>query len=533
MEALFQSEDTSQHQEGPSLQPDLPSYIAALPSGLDPDVLRFLQHKGALVPPSLMMTDELIRAYVCYVHPFMPLLDMGPFFRAIDSEGVNTKVSILLFQAVMFAGVTFVNKECLKRAGFQSHNQARTAFFDRVKLLYNADIESDPITLIQVLLLIAFYHDEPGGMKGRRYFLSSALSFAANLGLDGSFELETLPLTYRKFRRRLWSCGLMIDASVSMSDRRAACIRPRDLTAPALQLGDLNNEDLSEVLDWYYMRDRETDARILRKLSIMNIKLYVLIDRILNILYTPTTIHSGNLAVDTKTVLVPKTSDTFAPDCVTLDRELREWYAELSNTEGSNVGRDHRRNGRVVGVHSAIVEMLYNTALILVHRPHDAVKHPDNSAARSLRDFSETVTKQAARRVTDIATPLQEGDLLRFLPPVGATALLNAAMEHVKDALPGDTAINSGGRSYLDQTKMLLVDLQDVYGSAGSAVRVIESVCTRSSFFTESRLQAGNHEGCHTHASPELLDTGHAAQLLSSGRLDIAACERIDWSVVR
>lgn len=375
------------------------------------------------------------------------------------------------------------------------------------------------------------YHEQPRNTKGSRHFLSAALCFAADIGLDGSFELESLPLAYRKFRRRLWSCCLTIDKFVSMSECRAACIRPGNLNTSTLQLDDLNDTDLSDALDRYYMRDRETDARILRKLSIMNAKLYALIDRILDMLYIPT-IHSGNLTINTKTVLVPKTSSRFAPDCMAFDQDLRKWYVELSTTEGSNVSRDHRRNGRVVGVHSAMVEMLYNTALILVHRPHVSLNHPENSGARSLQGFSKTVTKEAARRITNIAIPLQEGNLLRFLPPVGVTALLTAAREHISDARPGgNTAISSEGRWYLDQTKMLLVHLQSVYGSAEWAVRLVESICT--TLFSEHGLEAGNSDG-DMPASQELLNTGFAAELLFSGRLDIADLEEsIDRSVVR
>ncbi|KIW17687.1 hypothetical protein PV08_04882 [Exophiala spinifera] len=533
LDSLLNPEATPDVEEVPRL--GIPGYITALPSGLDLEALQFLRVRGALSIPTAEVIDELIGAYVCYIHPFMPLLDMRPFIRAVDSDGENEKISLLLFQAVMFAGATFVNEGCLSRAGYQNRNQACTSLFDRSQLLYNADIESDPTTLTQALLLMTYYHHDPGHTKGRHHLLTAACSFGTDTGLDGSPEPEVFPVAHRKLRRRLWSCCLIVDKFVSMSERRVACIHPGKSTAHTLELGDLNDTDLNDALDRYYMRDRETDARILRKLSIMNTKIYSIIDHILNTLYTPV-VYSDTLTFTTKTVLVPQTSTEIAPDCMALDQELRKWYAELSTTEGSNVGRDHRRNGRVVGVHSAIVEMLYNTALILVHRPHATLRLPENSAARFLQEFSGAVTNEAARRITDIATPLQEGHLLRFLPPVGVTALFTAAREHVGDVRSGDTTTRNRGRGYFDQTKMLLIHLQSVYKSAEWAVRVIDSICTR--LVNESELDAATGDGDVSEslpASPETVMTGYAAELLFAGRLGTAGLESkdIDWSVVK
>ena len=84
------------------------------------------------------MRDELLRAYICYVHPLLPLLDLEDFLKAIDGGDGSNTISLILFQAVMFAGASFVDMSHLESEGFQYRKQARKAFFTRVRVGHDA-----------------------------------------------------------------------------------------------------------------------------------------------------------------------------------------------------------------------------------------------------------------------------------------------------------------------------------------------------------------------------------------------------------
>lgn len=346
------------------------------------------------------------------------------------------------------------------------------------QLLYDADVEPDPTTLVKVLLLMTYQCDKPGDTKGRFYYLRIAVSLAADIGLNESLTSGHHSTKQLKMKRRLWWCCLMRENLLAMSERRTAGISTDISTVPIPHLDDLNDTDLSEALCRFYMPNSETDARILSKLCIQKIKLCVLIDRILDTLYELGH-HQPLTTTGPAMLLIPKLSDSLTAEGIARDQELRQWYAELCSTEGSMVGQDHRRNGRVVGPHSAILEMLFYTVVGMVHRPLLLHTQSKESAANALQDFSRQTLRLAAQRITDIANPLAEGNLIRFLPSVGVPALLAASMQHVKDALSANHTISAAALMSLEQTMHSMVELRGIHCPVECTMGLFEFVRSR------------------------------------------------------
>jgi hypothetical protein len=114
---------------------DLPLYIKPLPPKIGPDEIAYLEKKGALTVPKATLRSEVLRAYVDYVHPYMPLLDLHDFLTTIDQpDGSLGKVSLILFQAVMFAGSAFVDMQYLRAAGYVTRKEARKDFFQKTRV---------------------------------------------------------------------------------------------------------------------------------------------------------------------------------------------------------------------------------------------------------------------------------------------------------------------------------------------------------------------------------------------------------------
>lgn len=112
---------------------NLPVYIRPASRELSADDLELLYRRGALSIPEDELRDQLLRAFILYVYPFLPVVDLREFLSAVEGNG-STRISLLLFQAVMFAGTAFVDLQFLIMAGFADRRAARLHFYNKVKV---------------------------------------------------------------------------------------------------------------------------------------------------------------------------------------------------------------------------------------------------------------------------------------------------------------------------------------------------------------------------------------------------------------
>lgn len=121
--------------EDPDGVAQLPAFIKPLPSRIAVEDARYLHTKGALTLPSTALQNALLQAYVEYVHPYMPLMELHEFLNIVNSrEGYSGQVSLFLYQAVMFVATAFVGGKHLKDAGYSSRRAARRDFFHRTRV---------------------------------------------------------------------------------------------------------------------------------------------------------------------------------------------------------------------------------------------------------------------------------------------------------------------------------------------------------------------------------------------------------------
>lgn len=64
----------------------------------------------------------------------MPTIDLEDFLGAIDGREGCSKISLAVFQAVMFAGTSYVDLELLQQAGYATRRAARSDFYQKVKV---------------------------------------------------------------------------------------------------------------------------------------------------------------------------------------------------------------------------------------------------------------------------------------------------------------------------------------------------------------------------------------------------------------
>lgn len=117
------------------LKHKLPDYLKPLPQRMTSVDIDYLFAKGALSLPEIPVRNALLRSYLEYVHPYMPLIEVHELLQIIDDgTGQSGRISLLLFQAIMFAGTAFVDMDELRAAGYSSRKSARKAFFQKARV---------------------------------------------------------------------------------------------------------------------------------------------------------------------------------------------------------------------------------------------------------------------------------------------------------------------------------------------------------------------------------------------------------------
>ena len=120
----------------PVLKHKLPDYLKPLPPRMTSVDIDYLFAKGALSLPDTPVRNALLRAFLEYVHPYMPLIELHELLHIIDEgTGQSGRISLLLFQAIMFAGTAFVDVKYLRSAGYSSRKAARRAFFQKARVI--------------------------------------------------------------------------------------------------------------------------------------------------------------------------------------------------------------------------------------------------------------------------------------------------------------------------------------------------------------------------------------------------------------
>lgn len=106
----------------------------AYPTRLDSEDLDYLECKGALWLPSARFRTELLKSYIEWVHPQVPVLDLDVFLCTIAENDSENSISLLLFHAAMFAASAFVDIVHIRNEGYASRKAAREVLFRRAKV---------------------------------------------------------------------------------------------------------------------------------------------------------------------------------------------------------------------------------------------------------------------------------------------------------------------------------------------------------------------------------------------------------------
>jgi hypothetical protein len=451
------------------------------------DDIEYLQKKGALTIPDTGLRNELLRSYVQYVHPYMPLLDLKDFLIPIEKNDGKSILSLLLFHAVMFAGTAYIDMRFLQAQGFATRKEARKVFFQRARLLYDFDYEIDRITLVQALLLMTYWYETPDDQKDTWHWMGVSISLAQTIGLHRNPAKSSMDVKRQKLWKRIWWSCFMRDRLIALGMRRPTRIKHEDCDVPMLLEDDFETEGLPAELVRMLggcpaVRD-SSKRTTLAKLCIETAKLCLCISHVLSAQYSVLS-HKFGSTIETTMMLVPKKAAAETCEVMQCNNELQDWYEQLDPSlryfVPGTMERTNTNDGEVINLHRALLNMVHLTTSSALHRPQVIPSAPNLNFAVELQELSRKKVREAATEITEIARDLYTSDLVRYLPTTGVTVLLPAVIIHLLDIKSADPIVRNTSLRRFYQCMQVLQRLREMYASADFAFSFLEAAIRKA-----------------------------------------------------
>ncbi|KAK4986231.1 hypothetical protein LTR50_005460 [Elasticomyces elasticus] len=465
--------------------PALPAYIKPLPDRFEPDDITYLHNKGVLAIPDQELRNELLRRYAEYMHPFMPLLNLHELVRVVHQNDGVQSVSLLLFQAVMFAGVAHADLRLLEAAGYTNRREARRAFFNKTRLLYDLDYEDDPLALVQALLLMTYWRERPNARKETLHWIEIAVSLAQKIGLHRN-PVDSVPQPWRqRLWKRIWWSAYMRDAQIALGSRTSTCIKDVDFDVPMLQLADFELDILPSVPS-YVSADCKVvgDVEKQRQLALMCIENAKLCLRIGYILSVHHEVTSSKGSIRTAAMLFANQVEPGNDHEKASAEALKEWHDGLPD-EARYVTptlHDVDVGDSCLVVNRAFLHLAYYTALSALHQPQllPSTRVSSRAPRPDAMCVSRNVVQLAATSITTIAGTLQSLGLVRYLPSPTITVLLPAIVFHLLDTLAPERYIRPTSLQDFGKCMQVMGELREMYAAADYSTAFLQAAIQKT-----------------------------------------------------
>ncbi|KIW90966.1 uncharacterized protein Z519_08749 [Cladophialophora bantiana CBS 173.52] len=451
----------------------LPRFIKSLPSHLDVDDLHYLKARRCFAFLPADLEKIVIRRYAEFIHPLVPVLDFDDFVDVVFGD-VQKKISLLLYHAVMCAGLAAVDIQTILDYGFDSKVAARKQYYTKAKVLFDMDVETDRLVACQAaLLLISWGSNEHS--RDPFYWMGIAISQACSLKIHKAESDANLPKNDQLLRQRIWWTIIMKECDICLTLGRPPRISPH--RTPLLQHEAFMNR--SQTTNYSHLPETgklRRDPWIQRRLEmawIEKAKLAIIIYRILRLSCS---------------------SDDFV-NCQSnrnariwqLESELKDWRLQLpmeltSFNTALNLSEDADRSLQMT---MSILHLTQLMALIMLHKSEVSISGwtkclqngedwLEDNEALDAQGHTKSV-RQAASEITAIHKALHEQQLTPSMPTTGIATVCTAVFVHLLDARSTGGFIRNSALEHLDTCLTILRELGQMNEAATDVTRIVES----------------------------------------------------------
>lgn len=474
----------------------LPSFIAPLSARVPSEDIDILARKRAFVVPEPDLQFEILRGYLFSVQPFLPVLDAREFISAMLSNGEKGKISLLLFQAVMFAGLHSLQPSIIQRLGFETTKQAREAFFNRVRILYDFNVESNSIAVFQSLLLMSSWYSKWHDRRHTWHWTGLAYDVARNIGLQREPTTTHTSEKVCRFRKRLWWSLYIRDRMIALGTRRPMRIRDDDFNVKMLTLSDFDVsafEEHDERVNSLVLSTEEMTSTA--QMCIQLAKLSICIGHVVSSQYTTLT----NQPDIPHTMMVVSRRDQSAPEELDLcDQELVEWYRDLGESvQRHNSTASNWDPQSCSEVHWIVLNLTHLTAVNVLHRARALSPSLEVAGVQVAQKSSRSKVKDAARGMTRLTHNMLQNDQARHLGLIGVTAIIAACLSHMLDISSSDEDVRDASTLRLYQSIQVLQYLKGIYASADAAASFLASLTGQAGISIPAQVAISDTEMTH------------------------------------
>ncbi|ODV77302.1 uncharacterized protein CANTADRAFT_34018, partial [Suhomyces tanzawaensis NRRL Y-17324] len=371
---------------------------------LDSVELEILKLRGAFLLPSHDLALDIINSYFEHVHPLMPVINRTEFMRKFEDPDDNP--SLMLLQSVLLCG-SRVSKNPLLMDHNNSTMLASLTFFRRAKALYEASYESDPVSVLQTLLLVGSFWEGPEDVtKNSYYWTKVAIALAQGYGFQRDISnSKTLSNSDKKIWRRVWWCLFEKDRNVAIAFGRPAAIDLNDCDVPMLTLEDFDENDNELGIKSPYPVN-ETQALYFIHL----VKLAEITGIIIKHQYS---VKSEQLKRKNKFSIIQH-----------CDMLMGIWFTNLPPQLVFSVNDTSNQN-----FYCCLLNAQYYNRLYLIHRSN-LIRMAKSSSTNpnNYRYPSWGISFQAARMISMVSKILYERDQVKYCPVMFVYILFSALM---------------------------------------------------------------------------------------------------------
>lgn len=411
----------------------LPPYVKPLPATLSSATCDNLRQQGCFHLPDAETRTEVVEAYMRWVHTSLPMISPVQLQMIKILKPTCKPMSLLLLKSIEMVAYVFLRKD-----GILASSLAR-----QVECLLQSRVESDPLVVLQSLILMTFLDIGKPGTRDSYDWIGVASRYAARLNFD-DLELQTGRVSVRY---TLWSL-IVRDSLVSLASRKprqvdTALSSVLSSLPPADQCFATRLQDNKESVDRIPCARRMTEDDVFQS--------------------TTDLCKAVQATIDTK--LSPSGSSSIRESTDLLRSWHGRWHERLSRVLLS--AQDHSRL-----LHCSAILSYWSLAVSTLH-----CWSPQPTASPVLGVPCDTgLVSTALSCATEVYTGLYGQDLVQYIPATAIAALVPAAVAHMKNSTSPYQQMRAVNSQKYYRCWQILRELRSKYQSADQAMRMLDSL---------------------------------------------------------
>ena len=414
------------------------------PRHLDADDIAYLHAKGALTAPSREILGALLDAFMTRFYPLYSIVNKSELLHAHEVHNIPW----LMLHAICSIGATFCDVSVVRQLPFKSRYEARQAYYNRAKVLFDVGYETDKFVLLETMLMLSFLGPQMKSMYNACSWLGFAFTVAESMGIHRrTSSLRTSGKDTGRVKRLWWILAVR-DAHCAALLGRPFRMNPVQSDTPMLDLNDFASE-----------LDGDNDDPAVFQILVASLS---------NI----------SRAITQRRGWSPDGA-SHASD---LEKELAAWKQQIP------IRLQWPSQGVSTSVFASALKLLYHKHIILLHLGRAGVSVL--SLPQYTTETSATIAEASAQVIASSASALVTRRMVYKLPHEVFTGFFVAGIIFYRQLRRPEPLVAQMARASLDNCQMLLNEVRDSWDPAHWALRIFDFLLSNWNVDAEQARQA-------------------------------------------